>query len=117
MMNTKQIRIMVVDDHQIVRTGLMALIGTQHDMTVVAQAASGEEAVKLFRRHEPDVTLMDLRLPGMSGAEAIGAIRQEYPAAKFIVLTTFDGDEDIHRALAAGARGYLLKSMARRRIP
>jgi two-component system NarL family response regulator len=107
------IRIMVVDDHHVVRQGLVAMIEREPDLTVVAESGSGEEAVALFRKHKPDVTLMDLRLPAMSGAEAIAAIRSEYPHSRFIVLTTYDGDEDIYRALQAGAQAYLLKGMFR----
>jgi DNA-binding NarL/FixJ family response regulator len=102
---------MVVEDHHIVRQGLVALLATIPDMTVVAEAADGKQAIGLFRQHQPDVTLMDLRLPAMSGVEAVEQIRGEFPAARIIVLTTFDGDEDIYRALQAGARGYLLKGM------
>jgi two-component system NarL family response regulator len=102
---------MVVEDHHIVRQGLVALLATIPDMTVVAEAADGKQAIGLFRQHRPDVTLMDLRLPGMSGVEAVEQIRHEFAAARIIVLTTFDGDEDIYRALQAGARGYLLKGM------
>ena len=105
------IQIMVVDDHHIVRQGLVALIATLPDMKVIAQAADGVQAVELFRTHRPDVTLMDLRLPNKNGVEAIHEIRQEFPGARIIVLTTFDGDEDIYRALQAGAKGYLLKGM------
>lgn len=105
------IRILIVEDHNVVRQGLAALIGTVKDMQVVAQASNGAEGVQLFREHHPDVTLMDLRLPQMSGVEAITAIRKEQPQARVIVLTTFDGDEDIYRALQAGAKGYLLKDM------
>lgn len=105
------IRILVVEDHNVVRQGLVALVKTVPDMAVVAEASDGKQAVELFRTHTPDVTIMDLRLPLMSGVEAITAIRQEHPAARIIVLTTFDGDEDIYRALQAGARGYLLKDM------
>ncbi len=105
------LRILVVEDHHVVRQGLIALLRTVPDMDVVAEAADGNQAVELFRRHKPDVTIMDLRLPGMSGVDAITAIRKEFPAARIIVLTTFDGDEDIYRALQAGARGYLLKDM------
>jgi len=101
----------VVEDHHIVRQGLVALLATIPDMTVVAEAADGKQAIGLFRQHRPDVTLMDLRLPGMSGVEAVEQIRHEFAAARVIVLTTFDGDEDIYRALQAGARGYLLKGM------
>ncbi|MBW4027755.1 response regulator [Acidipila rosea] len=105
------IRIMVVDDHHIVRQGLVALLKTTHEINVVAEASDGLQAIELYRRFRPDVTLMDLRLPKMSGVEAIGLIRQENSAARVIVLTTFDGDEDIYRALQAGARGYLLKGV------
>ena len=105
------IRIMVVDDHPVVRFGLVAMLGAQPDFTVVAQASTGEEAIALFRRHQPDVCLMDLRLPELGGAEAIRLIRKEFPNSVFIVLTTFHGDEDIHRAMSAGARSYLLKGM------
>ncbi len=105
------IRILVVEDHNVVRQGLVALVKTVPDMTVVAEASDGKQAIELFREHNPDVTIMDLRLPVMSGVDAIKAIRQEFPAARIIVLTTFDGDEDIYRALQAGARGYLLKDM------
>lgn len=108
---TELIQIMVVDDHHIVRQGLVALIGTIPDMKVVAQAADGVQAVELYRKHHPDVTLMDLRLPNKNGVDAITEIRREFPAARVIVLTTFDGDEDIYRALQAGAKGYLLKGM------
>lgn len=111
MPETKPIRVLIADDHPVVCFGLGAMIDSQPDMTVVAQAADGAEAVKLFQRHEPDVTLMDLRMPKMGGVEAITAIRAEFPASGFIVLTTYDGDEDIHRALKAGAQGYLLKGM------
>lgn len=108
---TEAIRILVVEDHHVVRQGLVALIKTVADMTVVAEASDGKRAVELFRQHRPDVTIMDLRLPEMGGVDAIKAIRGEFPAARIIVLTTFDGDEDIYRALQAGARGYLLKDM------
>jgi len=108
---TEAIRIMVVDDHHIVRQGLVALIRTVSGMLVVAEAADGEQAIELYRKHKPDVTLMDLRLPKKSGVEAITFIREEFPSARIIVLTTFDGDEDIYRALQAGAKGYLLKGM------
>lgn len=105
------IRILVVDDHNIVRQGLVALLNTVPDMKVVAEAGDGEEAIESHRRHKPDITLMDLRLPKLGGADAISRIREEFPAARVIVLTTFDGDEDIFRALQAGAKGYLLKGM------
>jgi two-component system NarL family response regulator len=105
------IRILVVDDHHIVRQGLVALLSTVSDFEVVAEAGDGTEAVELHRSLRPDVTIMDLRLPHMGGVDAIVAIRAEAPQARFIVLTTFDGDEDIYRALQAGAKGYLLKGM------
>ena len=108
---SEPIRILVVEDHHVVRQGLVALIRTVPDMTVLAEAADGIQAVELFRQHRPDITIMDLRLPGMSGVDAIAAIRHDFPAARVIVLTTFEGDEDIFRALQAGARGYLLKDM------
>lgn len=108
---TEQIRIMVVEDHHIVRQGLVALLNTVPDMTVVAEASDGKNALDLFRQHQPDVTLMDLRLPNMGGVEAVTEIRKQFSNARIIVLTTFDGDEDIYRALQAGARGYLLKGM------
>jgi DNA-binding NarL/FixJ family response regulator len=102
---------MITDDHFVVRMGLAAVINTQADMQVIAEAGNGLQAVELFRQHVPDVTLMDLRMPQMQGIEAITTIRKEFPNSRFIVLTTFDGDEDIYRALEAGARGYLLKDM------
>jgi two-component system NarL family response regulator len=106
-----KIRILVVEDHHVVRQGLVALLNTVADMSVVAEGADGRQAVDLFRQHEPDVTLMDLRMPNMSGVDAVARIRHDFPAARIIVLTTFDGDEDIYRALQAGARAYLLKGM------
>ncbi len=105
------IRIMIVEDHNIVRQGLAALLTTVPGFVVVAQAADGQQAVDLHRMYQPDITLMDLRLQRVNGVEAIGMIRKESPQARIIVLTTFDGDEDIYRALQAGARGYLLKGM------
>jgi DNA-binding NarL/FixJ family response regulator len=110
------IRVMIVDDHPVVSVGLSGIINTQPDMTVVAQAASGREAVVLARKHSPDVILMDLRMPEMSGVEAIEAIRAERPESSVIVLTAYHGDEDIRRALAAGAQSYLLKGMSHRKL-
>ncbi|MGA7218141.1 MAG: response regulator transcription factor [Candidatus Sulfotelmatobacter sp.] len=102
---------MVVDDHPLMRVGIASIINARADMTVVCQAGTGEEAVVLYHQHKPDITLMDLRLPKMSGVDAILAIRLKTPAARFIVLTTYEGDEDIHRALEAGAKGYVIKGM------
>ncbi len=108
---TTPVRLLVVDDHHIVRQGLIALLATVPEMQVVAEASDGKQALELYRRHQPDVTLMDLRMTSMNGVETTRAIRAEFPHARIIVLTTFDGDEDIYRALQAGARGYLLKGM------
>ena len=108
---TKPVRLLVVDDHHIVRQGLIALLTTVPEMQVVAEASDGQQALELYRQHQPDVTLMDLRMNTMNGVETTRAIRAEFPNARIIVLTTFDGDEDIYRALQAGARGYLLKGM------
>jgi two-component system, NarL family, response regulator len=112
MMAGQKIGILVVDDHPIMRLGVAAIINAQLDMRVCAQAGSGEEAVQMFKKHRPDVTLMDLRLPGMSGLAALRAIRQGDARAKCVVLTTYEGDEDIHQALAAGALGYIIKGMS-----
>ncbi|MBD2157292.1 response regulator transcription factor [Leptolyngbya sp. FACHB-16] len=103
------IRVLIVDDHKIVQQGLAAVINKQPDMTVVGEAKDGIEAIALFRQLQPDVTLMDLRMPQMGGAEAISAISAEFSAARIIILTTYDGDEDIYQGLRAGAKGYLLK--------
>jgi DNA-binding NarL/FixJ family response regulator len=106
-----RIRIFSVDDHPLLREGIAAIINNQQDMQMIAQAANGKDAVQEFKKHQPDVTLMDLRLPDMSGIDAMIAIRAEFPEARIILLTTFEGDVEIKRALEAGARGYLLKSM------
>ncbi len=108
-MSGDRVRLLCVDDHRVVREGLSAILGSQPDMEVVAQAATGELAVELFRQHRPDVTLMDLQLPAMSGLDAIRAIRLESPDARIIVLTMYHGEEDIFWALEAGAASYLLK--------
>ena len=112
-MKTKTaIRLMVVDDHSAFRRGLISLIESEPGMSVAVQTGDGSEAVELYRRVKPDVVLMDLRLPGLSGVEAIMAIRKEFPNARFIVVTTYDTDEDIYRAMQAGAQSYLLKDMS-----
>src|ERR1700729_354065 len=109
--NSDKIKVMVVDDHPLMRVGVVSIVNARSDMTVVAQAGSGEEAVALFFKDKPDVTLMDLRLPGISGVDAIRSIRETHPRARFVVLTTYEGDADIHRALEAGAQGYVIKGM------
>jgi two-component system, NarL family, response regulator len=110
------IRILTVDDHQLLREGIAAVLESQEDMTLVAQASNGREAVESFRRLRPDVTLMDLRMPDMSGIEAIAAIRSEFPDARIIVLTTYAGDAQAAAALKAGAAGYLLKNLVRKEL-
>lgn len=106
----RKIRILIADDHFIVRSGLVSLIHAEPDMRVVAEAVDGGQAVDFFRKHQPDLALMDLRMPVKNGNETIELIRREFPEARILVLTAFSGDEDIHRALNAGAQGYLLKS-------
>jgi DNA-binding NarL/FixJ family response regulator len=106
-----KIRLLLVEDHPIMRLGVAALVSTYPGLEVVAQAGSGEEAIELHREHNPDVTLVDLRLPGISGVETIRSVRKHNAAARFIVLTTYEGDEDIHQALQAGASGYVIKGM------
>src|SRR5579871_4733612 len=105
----RNIRVLIADDHPVVRTGLALMLKYEPDMEVVAEANNGREALEMFRQHRPDVTLMDLRMPEMDGVQATTAIRAEFPAARIILLTTYDGDEDIYRGLRAGAKAYLLK--------
>lgn len=111
MSTLSRIRVFSVDDHPLLREGIAALVNNQPDMLVIAQASTGAEAVQLFKKHLPDVTLLDLRLPDMSGIDTLIAIRTEFPNARVIMLTTFEGDVEIQRALQAGAYGYLLKNM------
>lgn len=116
MTDRSTIKVMLADDHAVVREGLAAIIERRDDLSVVAQAVDGSEAVDLYRLHRPDVSLIDLRMPVMDGVAAIRSIRSADPKAKIIVLTTFDGDEDIYRGLKAGARGYLLKDISPERL-
>jgi DNA-binding NarL/FixJ family response regulator len=115
-MDPIRIRIMAVDDHPLIRSGLRAVIASEPDMEMVGEAANGEEAIDRYREERPDVVLMDLRMPVMDGLTATLAILREFPDAKIVALTTYEGDEDIHRALSAGARGYLLKDMMRSQL-
>jgi DNA-binding NarL/FixJ family response regulator len=111
MTDQTRIRVFSADDHPLLREGIAAMIDNQPDMVMVAQASTGREAIQLFRQHRPDVTLMDLRMPDISGIDALIAIRHEFPDARIVMLTTFEGDVEIQRALSAGARGYILKNM------
>jgi DNA-binding NarL/FixJ family response regulator len=108
--DTATIRVLAVDDHPLLREGIVALIADETDITLVAEAADGREAIEQFRRHRPDVTLMDLQMPNLNGVEATIAIRAEFPGARIVVLTTYTGDAQVALALKAGARGYLLKN-------
>ena len=112
----KPIRILTVDDHPVLREGIAAVLAAERDMAIVAEAGNGRDAIEQFRKHRPDVTLMDLQMPLLSGTEAIEAIRAEFPDARIIVLTTYSGDAQAIRALKAGASGYLLKSMLRKEL-
>jgi DNA-binding NarL/FixJ family response regulator len=114
--SSERIRILSVDDHPVVRGGIATLIATQPDMTVVAEASNGREAIEQFRRHRPDIGLMDLQMPDLNGLDAIIAIRAEFPEARIIVLTTYEGDVQALRALQAGARGYLLKNVLHKEL-
>jgi DNA-binding NarL/FixJ family response regulator len=110
------IRILTVDDHPLLRKGIAALVNIEDDMKLVAEASSGEEALEKFRAHQPDVTLMDIQLPGLNGIETISQIQKEFPNARIIVLTTYSGDVQVVRAIKAGARGYLLKRQVHREL-
>ena len=110
------IRILTVDDHPLLREGIAFLVKSQQDMELVAEASDGEEAIEQFRRHRPDVTLMDLRMPNLNGTEAISRIRNEFPDAKIIVLSTYGGDVQVLRAIKAGARGYIVKGHVHREL-
>ena len=110
------IRVLCVDDHPLMREGIAAIIGNEPDMRLVAEASSGREAIERFREHRPDITLMDIRLPDIGGIDALIAIRSQFDNARIIMLTTFEGDVEIQRALEAGAHGYMLKSMPRKQL-
>jgi DNA-binding NarL/FixJ family response regulator len=111
MQNLEKIRVLCVDDHPLVRKGIASLLSTESDVVLIAEASTGREAIELFRRFEPDVTLMDLRLPDLDGVTVTRMIRQEFPEARILALTSYDGDQDIYSAIEAGVRGYLLKEV------
>jgi len=110
MKKSEKIRILVADDHFLVRMGLIALVNTEPDMEVIAQAADGTQALELYAKHQPDLVLLDLRMPGKNGIQTTIEIRSKFPTARILVMSAFDGDEDIHRAFHAGAQGYVLKN-------
>ena len=114
--NPNLIRILTVDDHPLLREGIAALVKAETDMKIVAEASDGEEAVQQFRRHRPDVTLMDIQMPNLNGIEAISRIRNEFPGAKIIVLSTYSGDVQVLQAIKAGARGYIVKAHVHREL-
>ena len=114
--SSSSIRILAVDDHPMLREGIASLIASQSDMELAAEASTGHEALDQFRKHRPDITLMDLQMPGMDGIEAMGVIRGEFPEARIVVLTTYKGDVQVLRALKAGARAYLLKGLLRKEL-
>jgi DNA-binding NarL/FixJ family response regulator len=116
MKNSKPIRILVVDDHFMVRMGLSASLNVESDMEVIAEAGSGNDALEAYRKHHPNLVLMDLRLPGMSGVECTAAMIREFPAASILMLSTHSGEEEIYRAMQAGARGYIVKSILREEL-
>src|SRR6266576_5577511 len=116
MKKAKAIRVLCVDDHPVVRDGLISIIGTQADMRGIDEASDGREAIAKYRQHQPDIVVMDLRMPNLGGVEATVQIRSEFLDARIIVLTTYEGDENIHRALEAGAQGYLLKASVRKEL-
>jgi DNA-binding NarL/FixJ family response regulator len=116
MMSSKPIRILVVDDHFMVRMGLSASLNVEPDMEVVAEAGNGDDALQAYRRHRPSLVLMDLRLPGMSGTDCTAAMMREFPDASILMLSTHSGEEEIYRALHAGARGYIVKSIIREEL-
>ena len=111
MTGQNRIRVLIADDHALIREGIAMIVSCQSDMVLVSQASGGKEAIERYREHRPDVMLMDLRMPDLSGIDAVRAIRAEFPEARIIMLTTFEGEEEVQRSLKAGACGYLLKSI------